>query len=191
MKTIDNRRDILLLLLYSPGNSPQINEPIVGRTRLVKMIFLFKNEVWKKFKGNIPLTEDNMYEFFAWNYGPFSSDVYTDITFFILRGFIERNYSNQESLIESVEEWNFWLKTYADENAAKEYQEEEFKLTEKGISFTNELYDSLSDNQKNILKEYKARISNMPLRALLRYVYREYPNQTTKSVIKDDILGHQ
>jgi len=46
---ITNRRDILLLLLYSPGVSSQVNEPIAGRTRLVKMLFLFKKELLGQF----------------------------------------------------------------------------------------------------------------------------------------------
>jgi len=46
---ITNRRDILLLLLYSPGVSSQVNERIAGRTRLVKMLFLFKKELLGQF----------------------------------------------------------------------------------------------------------------------------------------------
>jgi hypothetical protein len=34
-------KHILLLLLYSPGNSDHPNEPLVGRTRIIKMLFLF------------------------------------------------------------------------------------------------------------------------------------------------------
>ena len=37
---INDRRDILLLFLYSPGKSSEPNQPIMGRTRLVKMLFL-------------------------------------------------------------------------------------------------------------------------------------------------------
>lgn len=188
MKTIDNRRDILLLLLYSPGISSEINEPIIGRTRLLKMLFLFKQEVFKKFMVNLDFNAENFYQFFAWKFGPFSADVYNDLTFFILNDFIEVAFVKDESLVESVLEWNFWLKSYADDNEISEYQEEEFKLAPKGVLFTEELFDSLTANQKNILKEFKSRIVNMPLRALLRYVYRQYPDQTTKSVIKDDII---
>ncbi len=193
MKKVDNRRDILLLLLYSPGSNNQFNESIIGRTRIIKMVFLFKNEVWKKFKNNIELEDENIYKFFPWNYGPFSSEIYDDLTFFTLRGFIEVTPSVQETIIESVEEWNFWKSKYNNQESdeIEEYQEEDFKLSQKGEAFTKELYDSLSNNQKNILKEFKARISTMPLRALLRYVYRTYPTQTTNSVIKDEILGNK
>ncbi|WPQ64581.1 DUF4065 domain-containing protein [Chitinophaga sancti] len=191
MKKIDNRKDILLLLLYSPGSNTIINESIIGRTRLIKMLFLFKNEVWKKFKSNTQLTEENMYSFFPWNYGPFSSEVYDDVTFFSLRGFIEINFTSQEAIVESVEEWNFYQEKYGQEDfeGVKEYQEEEFRLTDKGVDFTKDLYGSLSSNQQEILKEFKSRITLMPLRALLRYVYKQYDDFTSNSVIKNDILG--
>lgn len=190
MKKIDNRKDILLLLLYSPGSSDIVNESIIGRTRLIKMLFLFKNEVWKKFKSNTQLSDENMYSFFPWNYGPFSSEVYDDVTFFNLRGFVEINLTSQEAIVESVEEWNFYQEQYGqnDSEGIQEYQEEEFRLTDKGALFTRELYDSLSNNQKEILKEFKSRITSMPLRALLRYVYKQYDDFTSNSVIKNDIL---
>ena len=190
MKKIDNRKDILLLLLYSPGSSDIVNESIIGRTRLIKMLFLFKNEVWKKFKSNTQLSDENMYSFFPWNYGPFSSEVYDDVTCFNLRGFVEIKLTSQEAIVESVEEWNFYQEQYGqdDSEGIQEYQEEEFRLTDKGVLFTKELYDSLSNNQKEILKEFKSRITSMPLRALLRYVYKQYDDFTSNSVIKNDIL---
>jgi hypothetical protein len=110
MNKIDNRKDLLLLLLYSPGTTKNVNEPIVGRTRMMKAVFLFKTELFKRFKENIELKEENLYEFFPWFFGPFSADVYNDLTFFILRGFVDVKFSNQEALIESVEEWNYWIK---------------------------------------------------------------------------------
>ena len=70
---IDNRRDIMLLLLYSPGVQNETNEPIVGRTRLVKMLFLFKTEALKHFRSGTALNESEFYQFFPWNFGPFSS----------------------------------------------------------------------------------------------------------------------
>ena len=68
---IDNRKDFLLLLLYSDGVSKALNEPVVGRTRLTKMLFLFKQEILAKFRrgdeADIPF-----YEFFRRSDGDFS-----------------------------------------------------------------------------------------------------------------------
>lgn len=189
---IDNRKDILLLLLYSSGTGESYNEPIAGRTRLVKMLFLFKKEVLSHFRRGTDIDEDNFYKFFAWNFGPFSRDVYDDLTFFILRGFIESSTSEDESLPEAAAEWGEWVKSSGAEQISdeiQEYQEEEFSLTQKGEAFVSSLYETLSKSQKQLLKEFKRRTSSAPLRAILRYVYSEYPELTDRSQIKEKLFG--
>ena len=68
---INNRRDILCSR-FTHGITGLINEPIVGRTRLVKMLFLFRREVLQHFSRGTEITDENFYEFFSWNFGPFS-----------------------------------------------------------------------------------------------------------------------
>lgn len=186
---IDNRKDYLLLLLYSEGQARRINEPVVGRTRLVKMLFLFKEEVLDRFKrsqdGQIPF-----YEFFPWHFGPFSKQVYDDLKFFQLRGFVQTRERDEETTPESVAEWEYLGELEDGEDSAfTEYVEQEFLLTEKGCRFAQQLYDELNSTQKSLLREFKARTGGVPLRALLKYVYSAYPDLTTKSKIKDEVLG--
>ena len=186
---IDNRKDYILLLLYSESVRKRVNEPIVGRTRLTKMLFLFKEELLEKFRhdqnGTIAF-----YEFFPWSFGPFSSQVYDDLKFFQLRDFICSIDDDSETSPESVAEWEFAseLEDSSDSNFT-EYVEQRFTLTEKGCRFAEQLYADLSANQRNLLREFKSRTSTVPLRALLKYVYSEYPDQTTKSKIKESVLG--
>ena len=190
---IDNRRDILLLLLYAPGKSGVINEAIVGRTRLVKMLFLFKQEAMKHFRAGTEINDDNFYQFFAWDFGPFSSQVYDDLTFFILRGFVSSTAANEEPLPESAAEWQEWISLSGasqNEEDIDPYEEEAFSLTEKGVAFTKQMYDLLSNAQRQLLQEFKARLATAPLRAILRYVYTTYPRMTEQSKIKEEVLGH-
>lgn len=191
---IDNPKDILLLLIYSPGKNEESNEPIVGRTRLVKMLFLFKEEVLSHFKKGTSITEDNFYEFFAWNFGPFSRQVYDDVTFFILRDFVKSSLINKERIMESVEEEKSWRELWENEGDAyddsDDYFEEEFTLTEKGRSFVVGLYNSLSEQQQILLREFKKKTSNAPLRAILKYTYERYPEMTSNSIIKENIVGN-
>ena len=191
---IDNRKDILLLLLYSPGHGDAPNEPIVGRTRLVKMLFLFKMELLPALERDrgIQITDDNFYEFFPWDFGPFSTEVYDDINFFLLRGFIASNASTGDPLPESAAEWHKWLSAVNDDpdsNEATEYQEEEFVLTERGAEFASRLYKELSSSQKAALRMFKKKLATAVLRGVLRYVYKQYPEYTTASKIKADVLG--
>src|SRR3989304_180692 len=97
---IDNRKDLLLLLLFSPGRTSEANEPIVGRTRLMKMMFLFKEEAMSHFLRETDIPEGEFYEFFPWHFGPFSREVYDDLTFFLLRGFLEGNAVEEDALPE-------------------------------------------------------------------------------------------
>jgi len=192
--SIDNRRDILLLLLYSPGRTKAYNEPIAGRTRLMKMLFLFKEEALPHFKEGTAITRENFYEYFPWNFGPFSRDVYDDLNFFELRGFIKREQSEEEAIQESAAEWERWVAMSRPDSAIEpisEYEEQVFSLTPKGEVFAAELYALLSAEQRRLLKEFKARLQSKPLRAILKYVYESYEDQTTHSRIRERIIGRR
>lgn len=189
---IDNRRDILLLLLYSPGVKDRPNEPIVGRTRIVKMLFLFRREALKDFRRSTEINEENFYEFFPWRFGPFSRDVYDDLTFFTLRDFMETTDATEDALPESAAEWEMWLTSSEadlDDPSVVDYSEQTFKLTAKGDAWTAKLYDTLTPQQRTILREFKKKLQRTPLRAILKYVYEQYPDMIDKSEIREDVLG--
>ena len=182
-----------MLLLYSPGQTADSNEPVVGRTRLVKMLFLFSKECLKYFKAGTSITEENFYDFFAWNFGPFSKQVDDDILFFVLRGFIEQEVVDDEILPEAAAEWEEWMRMCspeAEENEVSEYDEQLFRLSPKGVEFAKDLYASLNPQQKMTLKTFKAKMSSSPLKAILKYVYETYPDFTVRSKIREQIIGH-
>ncbi len=158
------------------------------------MLFLFKKEAIKKFKKNTSINEDNFYEFFAWNFGPFSKDVYDDLTFFENIDFVTRSDSESYTSPEDAAEFFEWVSQSdsdfeINEVSVDEYKEEIFSLTQKGVDFSRGLFDGLSGEQKSLLKAFKARINKASLRAVLQYVYENYEQYTEKSKIKDDILG--
>jgi len=190
--SVNNRKDVLLLLLYSPGNAIEPNEPIVGKTRFVKMIFLFKKEALPHFRRGTEISEETFYEFFPWTFGPFSTQVYDDLNFFMLRNFVQSSLTAEESLPESAAEWEEWLiRTGVAEprDELDSYEEEEFALTQKGVAFAALLYSSLSPSQQKLLRDFKARLQKAPLRAMLKYVYEKYPEFTIRSKIKEEVLG--
>ena len=129
---IDNRKDILLLLLLSPGISSEFNEPIIGRTRLVKMLYLFQMEYLDKFKKANNLTNklNQFYEFKPWKFGPFSQEVYEDINFFTLRNFISAQ-KKETAIEESATEFFNWQTILGDDSiqdgtSQDEYVDEDF-----------------------------------------------------------------
>lgn len=182
-------KDILLLLLYLPGRTETINEPIVGRTRITKMMFLFERELYKQFK-NISL--ESLPEFFAYNYGPFSKDLLDDLRFFKMIKFIEDQELN-ESLTEAeageylydIEE-DYEYPTELNLYDVESPTQTQYKLTEKGMKYVNDkIIKSFDPEQIEILELFKTKINSLSLDQLLYYVYNKYPDMTTNSLIKD------
>ena len=157
------------------------------------MLYLFKMEALKHFRRGTDITEDNFYEFFPWNFGPFSSQIYDDLNFFVLRGFIHSEASESDTTPESAAEWEMWLSASlpdTSEDTFSEYDEQEFKLTDEGQDFVeSKLYCDLSGTQKRLLKSFRANLEQKPLRSILRYVYDKYPDLTVNSTIKEQVVG--
>lgn len=192
--SINNKKDILLLLIYSQGVTDEYNEPIRGRTRLIKMLFLFYKEALSHFKSGTEINDENFYTFFPWYFGPFSQQIFDDVNFFQLRGFIELNNIESDNSNISYSEATHYNDitglSIEQESDKDSYMEQEIKLTDKGISFTQELFSQLSESQKTFLRQFKKKFNSTPLKAILRYVYQAYPDSSTNSLIKDNILGN-
>jgi len=187
-------RDILLALLYAPGVTGKANEPIRGRTRLMKLLFIFNQELYRKFKFDEHVSPDDLPQFGPWRYGPFSREVFDTMEFFTRIGFVElMDAGEEEPAAESAEEYGRWLDDTAldeeDQSQLTEFSEQTFRLSQKGVMFVEtELWPALSTNQQSMLSEYKARFNSSPLYAILNYVYRKYPDMTARSEIRDRYL---
>ncbi len=187
MSKIESLKDLILVLLYAPGPDGSLASPISGKTRLMKMIFLFKEEVQRKFDRPKTLTKDVLPEFSAYDYGPFSSRVYSDIEFLQHIKFVE--VEQVGSLREEEDEYAEYIEDEVFDREAEPYHATEYSLSKLGENFTREeLYDGLSDTQKSVLAEFKTRCTSIPLRSLLYYVYTKYPNMTRESKIRDEIM---
>lgn len=180
-------KDILLLLLYAPTDKQQ-TQNIIGRTRLIKLMFLFQKEIFAKFKtDDITLGE---IKFEAWNFGPWSKDVYDDVEFLKNIDFLTVRDSGQEASYDEAAENDLWQSQLSDDQV-EEFAQEEFMLSELGKKFTKLKWDQLSDNQQGVLIAFKEQFNAVPLYALLQYVYTRYPESTINSKIKDKVLGRQ
>ena len=186
-------KDLLLLLLYVPGHTGQQQEPIRGRTRLQKMVFLFEKELLRKFKFDKVITEQDLPVFVPLHYGPFSKQVFDDLEFLCNLDFIEieRDSDDLSAEEEEAEEYLHWLDDsgLSDRGASLPLETTEvFRLTERGASFVRErLLPTLSDNQVGALEMFKKNCTKVSLGQLLKYVYAKYPEFTEKSKIKSKI----
>jgi len=179
--SVDNRKDIFLLLLYLPGKSIENNEPISGRTRLMKLIYLL-DKVKKIPKA---LGVRYYYGFEAYDYGPFSKDVYDDIEFLSNVGLINITYSGESSEADQIEENLFSMDiSIPREEKDSLLREEHFSLTKRGREFVEkQLISSLNESIKDKIIAIKQVEGAMPLSVLLRYVYSRFPESAVNSTL--------
>ena len=184
----------ILLLLYAPINGDEFNVPISGRTRLMKMGFLFKEELTSDFQKDKTFEEIELPEYFAWKYGPFSGELLNDLEFLVNQNYIKSTSkgTRTDASIAEVEfaEYDYWVDDL-DEFRSNEYDEESFKLTEeKGIPKAKEIWEVLSQNQKKIISEFKKVLNQASLSRILEYVYKKYQKDgyVDKSLIRERYL---
>ncbi|NQS97987.1 MAG: hypothetical protein HQ591_06000 [candidate division Zixibacteria bacterium] len=183
-------KKFLLILLFSPEEGEETNISIAGRTRLMKMGFLFDKEVKSIFNRDKTFEEIELPEYFAWHYGPFSVDLLKDLEFLINQGFINVEISGNLPLAAEVAEYEYWIEDMG-EFETREYDEEIFELTdEKGINKAKEIWAVLSENQKKLLIDFKRVLNNTRLDRILEYVYRKYSKDgyIDKSIIRERYL---
>jgi hypothetical protein len=160
----------------------------------MKMVFLFEKEVRRQFNLSGPIPRAALPDFAPYDYGPFSSRVFEDLEFLVEMGFVTPRPADGDVLPEEVQEYAYWQAgSAADEDEETGFDlEDEFTLTEVGREFVEEeLLGALSEDQRTALDEFKARCTGVSLRTLLHYIYSKYPDQTTNSKIREEILaGH-
>lgn len=182
--------DLLLLFLYQSGLNDDINEPVQGRTKLVKSIFLFEKEYYKNFaKGDINAIDIILPDFFAWKFGPMSTDVLSDLEFFVNINFIKCIEIKSSCDYEEADEFiSLQDDISLGNNFEEEYTECNYKLSPTGVKYVEvKILPLVNSNQLSLLKDLKKRINRATLKEILDYTYSQYPEYAEKSIIKDKI----
>lgn len=189
-----NGADYLLLLLYLNNK-----EPIYGAVRLEKMMFLFNNEIAPVLKGK-GLDSDKLPEFIAYNFGPFSKDVYEQVELFKAIKFIAvtdiKVKANEKEKMLEVDDWeegpyvDGLTNSSSDNNAdGKYYKYYILKTGEKYVE--EEILPIMNNNQVDLLKCFKKKITSLYPKQLLKYVYSRYPEFTKNSLIIDEVFDDE
>lgn len=142
-KNLD-KKDWILLLLYSKG-SQSINEPIMGRIKLMKELFVISQII----------KPSNFYSFVPYLYGPCSFEVYEDLEILVRNGLVEvineyksghGTYSLTEKGVEEAK------KLFSDIDENKKKKIEEIKKELNNLSFIEllkKIYTQYPDYAKN------------------------------------------
>lgn len=184
---------IIHIVLYSPTITENKPVSIFGRTRLMKMLFIFEKELFKKFTDPENVTT---FDFESYNFGPFSKKVYEALDFLESRDIIkienvpESSLNYEDALIDQAMQSSEEENIFFQENET--FYSEQFLLTNKGIQLMRNSskwfsWANLDDEQKNLIINFKTQMVGTPLRKILQYVYKRYPKYAEFSKIVDRI----
>jgi len=172
---------VLLLGAEVPGAA---SGEIKGITRLEKLIFLLERETKSKDEW---LGEDAKFE--PYNFGPFSQRVYQAVDLLSSAGLLN---DSDSPATDDIDTWelrdNIGLEEGGDRRR-DQYVTRDFKLTDLGWRYFRALEHELPSDSLAEVAEFKRRFAFLPLRQLVRYVYLRYAEFTTKSIIRDAVLG--
>jgi hypothetical protein len=179
---IDNRKDLLLLVLGAAGSEPA--EPVLGVTRLQKYLFLLQEDHrWhEKFGMTSP------YDFEAYDYGPFDSQLYADLELLENVGLIQRKASGDEPGAEHDEMRHLAFEWATSDPEVLPWEEEtaiqEYSLTEKGRAFVSENLQ-LAEEDRAVLEEMKRKWNRAPLNRLLRWLYETHEDYARETKLRN------
>jgi uncharacterized phage-associated protein len=159
-KILLSKPSLLAVLLYAKGPKGEIGEEIIGKTKLMKLMFLIFKET------DVENYIDKKIEFKAYKYGPFDSEIYDCID------------SLENLKIIEITDGSEKVNTESYDNISR------FKLTKLGIEKTSEIVKSLPPDLYRNIETIKRIYSNKSLIQLLYYVYSRYPEYTIKSELK-------
>ncbi len=210
MAAISVRKLALLALLDAPDERGRPGIPIVGVTRLQKLLFL----MWQGLPRISPTRDIRLdLAFRPEKFGPADFDLYPDLDFLVALGHITRRprpdsghtvrqpVSDRADVADATERELTYTYLMGDESqggslALAEGIEDEYTITETGRNLLARILDSVDGSGKAACEKIvaAARVARLqygpwPLQRLLRYVYTEYPEMTTASEIRERVLG--
>ena len=158
-KGVKTHRAIFLLSLLKANN----NEPIKGRTKLEKLLFLIKQDILADTQF------DGSYYFFEpYKYGPFTTEILDDVVLMEDFGYLKRERIGDDVIYSITSQG-------------------QTKIQQINQNLSTNIKTQIDEINKKIEKLKKDK-NKLPLRQLLTYVYQKFPYYTTNSEIKGKVL---
>jgi hypothetical protein len=185
---IKNKTELLLAILYATDARDAASArptPVVGITRLEKLIFLAKME-----QGLLNAASDEKdFHFVPFRMGPWTQEVYDEVDFLESIGLLEKEQRAERSPEDEAHNDELFselvLNKYQQGAGSSDETTDAFQLTEVGKRKAAEIWAHLSKDEQQKLITLKRRFNNMNLRQFLRYVYQKYPEYAEASEIRE------
>ncbi len=177
--------EAIVILLYCRGSKNKLAEPIRGITKLDKLLYLAVKET------AIGLLLDKELEFEAYDYGPYSSQVYDAIETLKDAGLVAVG-TEPCVTYDEVSDADLMDREVATEQESiplKRTELQVYRLSESGMKAGSRLFELLTPEEREGICSIKKKFNAAPLKHLIEYVYKNYPESTVKSKIRKTILG--
>ena len=172
---IESGVDVLLVLLHARGATGRYDEPVLGITRLQKLLFL----LWKE--GSFYKTLPDLYNFKAYDFGPCMDDLYDDLEFTQSIELVKVDEQSTASEYDNGDELAFMRSLGL--RMPRPKCRRDYSLSPLGIEAANDLWAGLTPADADAVESIKRRFNKMPFFDLLRYVYNKYPKFAEKSIL--------
>lgn len=178
-------KEAILVLLSSRGPSGKASEPVEGRTRLQKLLFLVTQH----------MRPELVARFEAYDYGPFDDGVLGDVHFLVEEGLVDDgsagSLDSSKSSASRAQDVLGWAARRAEPPPVAI---ESYRLTRKGMEWVDRFFqsDAFGEPQAKqrlaeAVADLKQRFGRVPLSELVDYVYGEYPEYTSRSAIRHQV----
>jgi len=180
---LEDTADLLITLLYAPGSTNSVNEPIEGITRFQKLMFLLGQGM-----GPTQLVEyAKSCGYKPYKMGPYSDKLNNELDTLVSAGIIK------------TEQLTYWISDDSDESKDEEYDADlgissskvvtsyKYSLTKFGETIGKSIWDSIPKSNQQGLSKFKSFFNSLTLRQLLIFAYEKFPEYTTRSIIKEQL----
>lgn len=178
---VEDGTDLLILLLYAPGKSGRIAEPVAGTTRLQKLFFLLREGEGPS--DLVKEAQDLLFE--AHKMGPYSMQLRNVVADLQAAGIIEVDHLDY-ILPDDVPD---------DDDGGEGRLDRTRKVTSSRYRLSDDLgrmvgaglWAGLDESVGHALSEFKDFFNSISLRQLLIFTYEKFPKYTTRSTIKEQL----
>jgi uncharacterized protein YwgA len=154
-----SKPELIAVLLYVPGRTGNIGEPVVGRTRLMKILFLLLKE------AGLESEVEQSSSFKPYKFGPFDPEVFDSIEALkelnIVQETVKSNTKAEDEILLDMDEPYDTDTTYA--------------LTPQGIAKVERIVRQIPADILKKISNYKSIYGGKPLVEILHYVYGKFP----------------
>jgi uncharacterized protein YwgA len=160
-----SKPELIAILLYVPGRTGKIDEPVVGRTRLMKILFLLMKE------AGLESEVEQSSSFKPYKFGPFDPEVFDSIEALKELNVVEEtsksNTKAEDEILADVDE------PYDTDTA--------YTLTPQGTAKVERIVRQIPADILKKISNYKSIYGSKPLVEILHYVYGKFPKYAEMS----------